>query len=187
MTRLFIALDLPQAVRMEVAGLCCGLPGARWVPDDQIHLTLRFIGEVDGGVFQDIREGLAGIRGCPFVIRLVGLGCFPPRKQPRILWAGIAPVEPVALLRNRVESILVQLGLAPEGRKFAPHVTLARFQAVPIGRLARYLADNALFASAEFEVDAFHLYSSFLTRKGALHQLEASYFLSQPSVNQDGD
>ena len=177
MTRLFVSIDLPQAVRQELAGICCGLPGARWVEEDQIHLTLRFIGEVDGGVFQDIRDGLAGIKGVPFSVRLAGLGVFPPRKQPRVLWAGIEPVDPVAVLRTRVEATLVALGLAPEGRKFSPHVTIARLHDTPVARLARYLAGNALFASPEFEVDAFHLYSSFLTKQGALHQLEASYGL----------
>jgi len=177
MTRLFVSIDLPQAVRRELAGICCGLPGARWVEGDQIHLTLRFIGEVDGGVFQDIRDGLAGIKGVPFSIRLVGLGVFPPRKQPRVLWVGIEPVDPVAALRSRVEATLVALGLGPEGRKFAPHVTIARLHDPPVARLARYLARNALFAGPEFEVDAFHLYSSFLAKQGALHQLEASYGL----------
>lgn len=180
MYRLFVAIDLPQAVKRQLLEICYGLPGARWVDEGQIHLTMRFIGEVDGGVFQDIREGLAGVKGSPFVMRLAGLGVFPPRKPPRVLWAGIEPVDPVVVLRNRVEAVLAGLGLPPEGRKFSPHVTMARLTDTPLTRLTRFLAGNALFASSEFEVDAFCLYSSFLTRKGAVHQVEAGYDLSMP-------
>ncbi len=182
MQRLFVAIDLPRAVKRELAGICLGLPGARWVEDEQIHLTLRFIGEVDGGIFQDIREGLAGIHGSAFSMHLAGLGFFPPRRQPHVLWAGIEPVEPVIALRNRVESLIVRLGLEPEGRKFSPHVTMARLRDTPVAKVAGYLAGNALFASSPFEVDAFHLYSSVLTKKGAMHQIEASYPLIQPPV-----
>ena len=175
MQRLFVSIDLPKLVKREVAGICLGLPGARWVADEQIHLTLRFIGEVDGGVVQDIREGLAEIQSSAFAMRLVGLDFFPPRGTPHVLWAGVEPVEPVVALRNRVESILVRLGLEPEGRKFSPHVTMARLRNTPVARLTHYLAGNALFASSEFEVDAFYLYSSVLTKEGAIHQVEASY------------
>lgn len=180
MHRLFVSVDLPPAVKRELSQICYGLPGARWVEEAQIHVTLRFIGEVDGGVFRDIREGLAGIKGSPFAMRLAGLGVFPPRGQPRVLWAGIEPVAPVVALRNRVEAVLVGLGLAPEGRKFSPHVTMARLSGTPIPRLTRYLAGNALFVSPEFEVDAFYLYSSVLTGKGAMHQVEAGYGLLPP-------
>jgi 2'-5' RNA ligase len=182
MYRLFVAIDLPQAIKRQLSEICYGLPGARWVEEGQIHLTMRFIGEVDGGVFQDIREGLAGVKGSPFVMRLAGLGVFPPRKPPRVLWAGIEPVDPVVALRNRVEAILVGLGLPPEGRKFSPHVTMARLTDTPLARLTRFLAGNALFTSSEFEVNVFYLYSSFLTRKGAVHQVEAGYDLSLPPV-----
>lgn len=180
MYRLFVAIDLPPAVRRQLAGICCGLPGARWVEEEQIHLTLRFIGEVDGAVFRDLREGLAGVQASPFVLRLAGTGVFPPRQPPRVLWAGVEPVEPLVALRNRVEAVVVGTGLAREGRKFAPHVTMARLADVPLGRLTRYLSGNALFASSEFEVSTFSLYSSFLTRKGAIHQIEADYQLALP-------
>lgn len=184
MHRLFVSIDLPQAVKRELARIYSDLPGARWVADAQIHLTLRFIGEVDDSVFLDIREGLADIKTCAFAMRLAGLGFFPPCKQPHVLWAGAEPVAPIAALRNRVESVLVQLGLEPEGRKFSPHVTMARLRDTPVATVTRYLADNALFASSEFEVEAFHLYSSVLARNGALHQIEASYPLIPPSVPQ---
>lgn len=177
MVRLFVAIDLPKEVRRDLSFLCCGLPGARWVPEEQIHLTLRFIGEVDGAVFQDIKAGLEDVKHAPFPMRLQGLGFFPPRKSPRVLWAGIEKNDALVQLRNRAEAVLVRCGLAPETRKFAPHVTLARLTNTPVGRLANFLAGNGLYATEPFMVDAFHLYSSFLTSKGAFHQVESSYGL----------
>ena len=175
MSRLFVAIDLPEEIVAQLQGICYGVPGARWVQAEQMHLTLRFIGEVDGGVFQDIKEGLASVRAEGFFLQVKGLGLFPPRKTPKVLWAGIAPVEQVSALRNRIENSLVGLGLEPEGRKFSPHITLARLHDTPIPRMGRFLAGNNLFATEPFPVSEFHLYSSELTSKGAFHTLEASY------------
>jgi len=145
------------------------------VQGEQMHLTLRFIGTVDGGIFRDIREGLGGISAAPFSLQVKGLGFFPPRKTPRVLWAGVAPVEEVKRLRNRIENFLVGMGIAPEGRKYFPHITLARLHDTPSTRVSRFLAGNNLFATDAFLVSEFHLYSSELTPKGAFHTLEASY------------
>jgi len=177
MFRLFVAIDLPPDVVAQLQELCYGVPGARWVQPEQMHLTLRFIGEVDGGVFQDIKEGLADIKTEGFALQVKGLGFFPPRKTPRVLWAGIEPVEQVSGLRRRIDNVLLGLGLAPEGRKYAPHITLARLQDTPLARVGRFLAGNGLFATEEFPVSEFHLYSSQLTAKGAFYALEASYKL----------
>lgn len=179
MIRLFVAIDFPEEVRKMLSAMCYGIPGAKWVPEEQFHLTLRFIGEVDGGLFRDIADTLADVRSAPMSIRLRGLGYFPPRKQPRVLWVGIEPAAEVSLLRDRVESKLVRLGLEPEGRKFSPHVTLARLNDTPLPKLTRYLSGNALFASEIFPVTEFSLYSSVLTPKGAIHQIEASYPLER--------
>lgn len=177
MYRLFVAIDMPPDIRSVLSGICFGVPGAKWIPDEQLHLTLRFIGEVDGGVFRDIREALADIEAKSFAVRLKGVGHFPPRKAPRVLWAGIEPAAPVAALRNRVEAVLVRLGLEPEKRKFSPHITLARLRESPLGKVSRFLAANSMFATAEFRVPAFHLYSSTLTPKGAFHEKQATYAL----------
>ncbi len=175
MYRLFVAIDLPPDIAAQLQGICYGVPGARWVQPEQMHLTLRFIGEVDGGVFRDIKEGLADIKAPGFALQVKGLGFFPPRKTPRVLWAGIAPVEQVSGLRKRIDTVLVGMGFAPEGRKFSPHITLARLHDTPLVRLSCFLAGNGLFASPEFPVSEFHLYSSELTSKGAFHTIEASY------------
>ncbi len=179
MYRLFTAVDLPPEVAGRLAAMGFGLPGARWVPEEQLHLTLRFIGEVDGGRFKEIHAALDDVRAEAFSLRLQGFGCFPPRGPARILWVGVEPTAPVAALYRKVENVLVRQGLAePEKRKFFPHVTIARLQGVPPAKLGNFLAGNNLYSSETFTVNQFHLYSSQLTNKGASHYLEASYDLS---------
>jgi RNA 2',3'-cyclic 3'-phosphodiesterase len=175
--RLFVAIDLPEEIRDQLSAMCFGLPGARWVEKEQIHLTLRFIGEVDGGVFRDIRDALAAIRSEAFTMRLKSVGHFPPRKQPRVLWVGVEANSSLVQLRNRVEKALVQAGLEPEHRKFAPHITLARLREPPLGKLTNFLAGNALYTSKPFAVTEFHLYSSTLTAREAVHTREVTYLL----------
>ena len=176
MHRLFIAIDFPEDIRQQITRLYYGLPGARWTDESQLHLTLRFIGEVDGALFRDIKGALEGIRRPPFSISLKGVGYFPPRKNPRVLWVGVEKNDALLLLRNRIESTLLRLGLQGDERKFSPHVTLARFRnPAPLGRLTTYMSGNNLFSTMPFPINEFHLYSSHLTPKGAQHCREASY------------
>jgi len=175
--RLFVAIDPPSTIRDQIALLCCGLPGARWTPPEQLHLTLCFIGEVSSSAFLDIREALAEITFPVFALRLQGLGFFPPRGQPRVVWAGVAHSEPLAVLQRKITTRLFALGFEPENRKFSPHLTLARLNQTPPARVGRYLQEHGLFASSEFEVDRFLLYSSILGRKGAAHSVEQKYRL----------
>ncbi len=175
MPRLFVAVDLPAQIKMQLVDLGFGIPGARWLSADQLHLTLCFIGQVEGAVFQDIRQALARVRSPGFNLRLKGVGHFPPRKTPRLLWAGIEASEALVRLRNRVQATLVRQGLTPEGRKYTPHITLARLNKAPAAKIGRFLAGNNLFASKPFAVAEFQLFSSRLTPKGAIHAVEASY------------
>ncbi len=183
MVRLFVAIDLPAAVKHRLGGLCAGLPGARWVAPEQLHLTLRFIGEVDNEVFADVAEVLATANVAPFPLRLSGVGHFPPRGAPKVLWAGVEDGDSAARLNRTIEARLRGLGLPPDRRKFSPHVTLARLKATPIGRVRDYLAVNGPFATEDFPVSEFHLYSSKLGAKGAIHRIEASYDLEHCPVN----
>ena len=176
--RLFVAIDLPDNVKEQVAGLCCGLPGARWVNPEQLHLTLRFIGEVDGGMFRDIRETLDEVQSDPFTLQLDGVGFFPPRGKPRVVWVGLRQSVDLSQLRNRIESRLVALGLEPETRKFSPHITLARLKNTPAFKVGRFLETHNLFLSTPFAIDEFFLYSSRLGRNGAIHRIEAGYPLA---------
>ena len=177
MPRLFVAIDFPDAVRLRLESLCNGVPGARWVTPEQIHLTLRFIGEVDNGVFADVAETLARIDTAPFTLRLEGVGHFPPRGQPRVLWAGVGDGAPLARLHDMLEARLRRLGLEPDRRNFAPHVTLARLKQARLGKVRDFLAHCDGFATESFPVTEFHLYSSTLGARSAIHAIEASYAL----------
>ncbi len=175
MPRLFIALDLPDDARDRLAAISYGLPGAAWVPPEQMHLTLRFLGEVEDELFRVIREALGGVQGRKFHLSLKGVGHFPKRGDPEVLWLGVPENEELLRLRNRIEAVLVRRGAEPDPRKFHPHVTLARVKDARAPWIGRYLVDNALFALHDLPVRAFHLYSSRLTPEGAVHTLEASY------------
>ena len=177
--RLFIAIDPPQAIRDQLTSLCCGLPDARWVPPEQLHLTLCFIGEVSGTAFLDIREALAEIAAAPFSLRLQGVGFFPPRGQPRVVWAGIERSEPLLVLQRKITTRLFHLGFEPENRKFSPHIPLARLQQTSPAKVGKYLELHGLVGSEPFAVDHFLLYSSILGRKGASHLVEQVYPLSK--------
>jgi 2'-5' RNA ligase len=182
MIRLFIAIDIPDPLCAMLHGMGRGIPGARPVSEDQIHLTLRFIGEVEGGMFRDLKEALAEVRATPFSLAVQGVGHFPPRGAPRVLWAGLSRSEELVLLRNRIERKLVACGLPAEQRKFAPHITLARLKDSrpdsPHRRVGDFLAGNSLFQSEEFPVESFVLYSSRLIKSGAVHAVEQQYSLA---------
>lgn len=177
MHRLFVAIDLPAGIKEQLSILCCGLPGARWVAPDQIHLTLRFIGDVDSSVFTEVREMLTEINCEPFSLQLEGIGFFPPRGNPRVLWVGVRKNERLVQLRNRLESLLIRGGLEPEGRKYSPHITLARLKNTPGSKVGAFIVHNGLFMTEEFSVNEFFLYSSVLNSKGAKHFIEQCYSL----------
>lgn len=184
MYRLFAAIDFPEEVNRRLLAICFGLRGAKWVVDGQVHLTLRFIGEVDGGVFSDIRELFQSIEAEPFELHISELGYFPPRRRPEILWAGVQKNESLLSLRNKIETGLVRIGLPPDGRKFTPHITLARLKETPDEHVARYLAGNSPLQIPPFRVDQFCLYSSFLASEHAIHTLEESYGLVEKGKNE---
>ena len=178
MFRLFVAVDLPEEVKKEVKDICRDLPGAHWVPQDQLHLTLRFIGDADDALFLAIKAALARVSGAPFRFALKGIGHFPPGKRARVLWVGMEKREPLLELQQAVERALTEAGVPPDERPFSPHITLARFRDPFPGATASFEERHSGFASAPFEVDAFYLYSSVLTREGATHRREATYSLA---------
>jgi RNA 2',3'-cyclic 3'-phosphodiesterase len=176
--RLFVSIELPEAVKQALLRMCCDVPGARWVEPEQMHLTIRFIGEVDGLVFRDVTDALEGVTALAFPLTIRGVGHFPPRGEPRVLWAGVERSEGLLELRSRVERALVRAGLAPEGRKFSPHLTLARLHGASERAVASFLAQNGLLRCDPFAVPAFHLFSSALSSKRAVHRCEATYPLA---------
>jgi 2'-5' RNA ligase len=175
MYRIFVAIELPEPQKQMLKQICNGLPGARWLDENQMHVTLRFIGEVDGADFRDARDALAGIHVGPFEMAIKGVGYFPPRGNPQMLWAGIDGNDRIEHLRNKIESTLVRTGFKPEGRKFKPHVGLAKVKDTSPAKLASFLREYALFRLPAFEVTEFCLFSSYLASERAMHEIEAVY------------
>jgi 2'-5' RNA ligase len=172
--RLFVALRIPEAVRERLVALQGGVPGARWANSDQMHLTLRFIGEVDGNVAHDIDDALAAIRAPAFTLELAGVGEFGG-KNPRALWAGVRPNEALLHLQKKIETALQRIGLPAESRKFSAHVTLARMKGAPQEKIVQFLTHHALFASGPLGIDDFVLFSSHLSHGGSIYHPERVY------------
>jgi 2'-5' RNA ligase len=158
--------------------MCFGVQGARWVPKDQMHLTIRFIGEADDADYQAISDGLSDVIANRFEISLKGVGYFPPHRKPNVLWVGLEKSEALTELRKGVEAALETAGIEPEERKFSAHVTLARLSpTAPLPGITNFLSANNLFSAPSIPVEEFHLYSSVLTSSGPIHRREASYRL----------
>ena len=177
MHRLFVAIDLPKNIKEKILGICFGVPGAKWVGEEQIHLTLRFIGEVTGDVFNDISSSLEGITYPKFPLTIKGVGHFPPRRHPKILWVGIEKNDSLSELKKKIDGSLKRVGLGPDDRKFHAHITLARLKNTPHQWVGRYFIEHSLFKCDPFVVNDFHLFSSFLGSKGAIHTMENTYSL----------
>lgn len=176
--RLFVALALPETVTKSLEMLEAGVPGARWQTREQMHLTLRFIGEVDGRDATAIDDALASITAPAFSLELKGVGSFGG-KYARDLWAGVAPNDALTHLQRKIESALQRVGLEPDGRKFSPHVTLARLKGTQNGHVMDFLTDHALYSSGAFPVDSFLLYSSQLSSNGSIYRAEKAYRLEK--------
>jgi 2'-5' RNA ligase len=176
MHRLFVAIRPPESIRDLLIDAMDDSPDFRWQDEEQLHLTLRFIGEVDRHVASDVAEGLARIRSRSFDARITGLGRFEQRGAGA-LWAGVEPKEPLAALAAKVERVCQQSGLQPERRAFHPHITLARWKGRRTRELADFLDRRGGLASEPFEVDAFILFESRLSRHGAHYEEIASYQL----------
>jgi len=180
MIRLFVGLELAEAVRERLHGLGGGVPGARWIEPENMHMTLRFIGNVNDDVLADIDEALARIRSPGFDLEIAGLGEFSRGRRPAMIWAGVRPVPALMDLQRRIEAAVVRAGFPPEGRRFTPHVTLARLKNGAPGRVRDFIAEHNLLRIDPFPVAQFTLFSSHLGRKGASYRPEADYPLAIP-------
>jgi len=174
--RLFVALTIPDNVALRLSMLQGGVPGARWQSREQMHLTLRFLGEVDGRVMRDVDDMLSGIHAPRFGLELKGVGEFG-HERPSALWADVAPNDALLHLQKKIERAVQQVGIEPDKHKFKPHVTLAYLRGTPPGIVMDYLTDHALFASGAFDVNGFILYSSQLTSDGSKYRAERAYQL----------
>lgn len=177
MIRLFVGLELPEAVAARLAVLGGGIPGARWVEARNLHVTLRFIGEVEEGLAAELDEALAALAAPGFELVLDGFGAFGGRRL-HTLWAGVERVPALVHLRDKVETAVVRLGLPSEPRKFSPHVTLARLRGTPAGRVHAFIAGTSPFHLGPWPVDHFTLFRSHLSRNGADYERLERYRLS---------
>ena len=160
MPRLFTALTLPDDVRMWLTGLRGGLRGARFVDPENYHVTLRFIGDVDERTADEAAYALSRIRRAPVTVRLSGLGSFGNKRQPHAVWARVEPTPDLMELQGEQERILQRLGLPPEGRRFTPHVTIARCKGATSKEVADWLTVRGGFSAPAFVAEDFALLSS---------------------------
>ena len=174
--RLFVAIRPPPRVRDTLIDTMEGLEGARWQDDDQLHLTLRFCGECGIEQANDLGAALARIRAKPFHLAIRGAGHFEKRGRPHTLWAGLAPSAELLALQKGVEQACQRAGFAPEGRKFAPHITMARVNAgtAPLGP---WLAAHGDLCVPPFTAKEFILYESHLGETGSLYEPVVRYTL----------
>jgi len=172
--RLFVALRPPRPVREILLAAMHGIAGARWQNDQQLHLTLRFIGEVDRHKAEDVAAALGALHAPAAVARIAGVGLFERQGRPHMIWAGVEPHDPLAALHRKVEQRLARVGIAPETRAFTPHITLARLNRGS-GPVAPFLALNGDLASPAFEFGHVTLYESELGHGGSRYHPAARY------------
>ena len=173
MHRLFVAIRPPAAIRSLLLGSMQGVRGARWQSDDQLHLTLRFIGEVDRHRANDAAAALGGIHHPAFAIALDGVGQFDKKGQGA-LWAGITPHDQLHILHKKIDQACVRVGIEPETRAYHPHITLARLNRGS-GPIDGFVETSGGLCSPPFEVDSFALFESHLTSDGAIYAIVERY------------
>jgi 2'-5' RNA ligase len=174
MPRLFTGLEIPPEIGERLSFLRGGLPGSRWIDPENYHLTLRFVGDVDMHVAHDLADALSRVRRVGFSLRFDGVVAFGTRK-PHAVVARVAPSRPLAELQSEHERILQRIGLPPEGRKFIPHVTLARLRGATPRDIADYLSLRGGFLTGDFDVGRFVLFSSRNSVGGGPYVVEAEY------------
>jgi RNA 2',3'-cyclic 3'-phosphodiesterase len=165
MHRLFIAYRPPTAIKAQLLAVMGDIAGARWQRDDQLHLTLRYIGAVDGRMAEEIAFAVESFTFAPISVHLSGVGFFDSRDQGQPLWAGVAPEASLMALHKKLDQSLIRLGLPPEQRRYTPHITLARFGRVR-SDFSPWLAAYAGITSASFILDHICLMESRLGRDG---------------------
>jgi RNA 2',3'-cyclic 3'-phosphodiesterase len=176
--RLFVALDLPWTLRDHLSALAgSGVPGARWVPPENYHLTLRFIGETPGHRAEDIDTALTGLRARRFPLTLTGLGTFTKGGRSTALWVGVERNPQLEHLQTKIETALQRCGVEPERRRFQPHVTLARLDNMPEGKLMTFVQAHNLFRAEPVSVEHFTLFSSQLGKEASVYTPEVEYGL----------
>jgi 2'-5' RNA ligase len=180
MPRLFTGIEIPPPIAQGLSMLRGGVPGSRWIDPANYHMTLRYIGDIDGATARDVMQILGGVRRRSFDLVLNRLDQFGGRK-PRAIFAGANPTPALTELQAELERLLQRIGLPAEQRKYSPHVTLARLRDSTAQQVAEYLASRGPFRTPPFPVSRFVLYSSKASTGGGPYVIEAAYPLSMDS------
>lgn len=184
MVRLFVGLAIPDHVQANLADLHGGLPQSRWIAGHNLHLTLCFIGDITEDLGEEIDGALASIECPAFSLSLARMDCFQSRGRVRAVWIGGDGGPNLVHLQKKVEIALNRLGLSLEGRKFTPHVTLARLKRAPIEAVSPYLVALSDVNVPKFDVDRFCLFQSHLGQAGAEYEIVAEYRLAADNLGQ---
>jgi RNA 2',3'-cyclic 3'-phosphodiesterase len=173
--RLFVAIDLPEATKQILVDLDPKIRGVRWAEADQMHLTLGFFGDVAEDVDLALREKLSAIEFGAFFLPITGVGTFPPKGPPKIVWMGVGKAHPhLFQIHKRVQEAALAVGVDLELRPWHPHITIARCRDVALQSIRKFLRSNADFDAGMIRVESFHLYSSKLAPAGPMHTRELS-------------
>ena len=177
--RLFVAIDLTESIKHFLVDLDPNIRGVRWTAPEQMHLTLGFFGSVPEDVDLALREKLSVIQFGAFFLPIAGVGTFPPKGLPDIIWIGVGRGHPhLFQLHKRVSDAAIAVGLEPDLRPWHPHITLARCRNVPSHLVRRFVKSNVDLDAGMVRVESFHLYSSQLQPKGPVHTRELTLFCS---------
>ncbi|MDX2143609.1 MAG: RNA 2',3'-cyclic phosphodiesterase [Rhodospirillaceae bacterium] len=178
MLRLFVALPIPAALAERLALLGGGIPGARWVAPETMHITLRFIGEVAEADAEDIGHALSRVTARGFDVEIAGVDTFGQGRKARAIYARVALTPELEILQGRVEAAVAVAGQPRETRKFVPHVTLARLNNANSERLQYFIEGNSLLRVPPFRAEEFVLYDSRTGNGGPVYEPLAEYSLA---------
>ena len=174
MPRLFTAIEIPEAIRVRLSLLRAPLSGAKWIEPENMHITVRFAGDIDGRAADEFVDFLAGVRARPFEVTVKGVGAFGGR-DPRVLWAGVEAGEPLEALYRAHDRAARTAGLEPEGRAFKPHVTLARMRGARQHAVARFLEEHGALRAEPFTATRFVLLSARPGTGGPPYVVEVAF------------
>jgi 2'-5' RNA ligase len=184
LSRLFAAIDPPPEVREALGAICRDLEGARWTKPEQMHVTLRFLGAIETARIDSVVSALAAVAAPSFGLTVEGFGVFPSFRSPRVLWAGLAPADPLGELAREIDDALVRSAtVAADEKPFSPHVTLARLNGARPAAVRSWMERREPFTAGPWEVSQFFLYASRLTPGGAIHTRLESWRLAGASVS----
>ncbi len=175
--RLFIAIPIPEDLKIRLQSVSTGLRGAKWVRWEGMHVTLKFLGEVDSETARDVDAELDAISFPPFDLKPNGFGYFERGHRIHMVWAGFQPCDALAALQAKIDAAALRAGFARDNRKFKAHVTLGRLKNGRADDVGAWLVANEHHALPPFTVERFALYRSHLAREGAMYEELAEYML----------